>query len=342
MRFNALVLSFLIGVTAYAAAPILDFFTTHKEEILSGKIQSTSEMFFGVGCVKNRGTWRIAEGSSELLAESNLLRREAVNGIVWPEGFSEKEKEFLIETYMKLLSITAKLKGVSVIWRGRESEYAISVVAAPISEAAKVPKSTFNDLRVRLLSDEVFYLKQIPIEVLIKLRKTQEVLPQEIDRTPWEEPLRAASFKSIKLKRLPDFAGRYPVGSAETTNDIAYQRGMNAYKRGLLEDAYVAFLESVEKTFSYDALNMAGNVARRIGKLNEAVPLLLHAAYLNPQSPYPWVHLAFVAEGLGLLDLAEECCQSAELKEPDQWTLEQVALLRKKMENVAQEAEDVK
>jgi hypothetical protein len=233
---------------------------------------------------------------------------------------------------MKLLSINTKLKGMSVIWRGRESEYAISVVAAPISEAAKIPKSTFNDLRVRLLSDEVFYLKQIPIEVLTKLRKTQEVLPQEIDRTPWEEQLRAASFKSIKLKRLPDFAGRYPVGSAKTTNDIAYQRGMNAYKQGLLEDAYVAFLESVEKTFSYDALNMAGNVARRIGKCSEAVPLLLHAAYLKPTSPHPWVHLAFVAESMGSLNVMEDCFSAVEMRNPDAWSREQIAILREKVQ----------
>ena len=63
----------------------------------------------------------------------------------------------------------------------------------------------------------------------------------------------------------------------------------------------------------------------------EGSPLLLHAAYLKPTSPYPWVHLAFVALHAGDAALAERCCaKAASLGPDDPWVRTQIANVRAK------------
>lgn len=340
MRSNLLGLALILGVVVHATTPNA-YFLQHQNGILQEKITQGAGFVYGVGRAKQASqsgvSKQIAKGKSELVATVNLLRREAMENVIWPEEVSSLNREIISAAYMKYLSITANVNGIQTLWQGFDSEGCVSVVCFPVSEAAKIRAPSFADIYKTLIKDEVFFSGMLSIETLISLRMTQENLPPEVERTQWDEILKCARFSTPRLRRLPQFAGRYPIGSCTTSYGSDYHQGMQAYQVGNLSEAYDLFLAEVEQTFAYDALNMAGNVARRIGKNSEAVALLLHAAYLNQNSPHPWVHLAFVAEANGMLELAENCCCMAEQRNLDNWSKEQIALIRSQIDVLCRE-----
>ena len=134
----------------------------------------------------------------------------------------------------------------------------------------------------------------------------------------------------------------------------------SAYKYGSLTPAFAAScatekssreasrsnanaLASAERAYTFDALNLAANAGRRLGKNPEVAVLALAAADLAPESPYPWVHLAFVALAEEKDDLCEVCCvRAASLGQRDAWVIDQVKELRGKLaERKAKASESV-
>lgn len=154
-----------------------------------------------------------------------------------------------------------------------------------------------------------------------------EDLP-DVDYTKWAGLTYRAVFYTPHLKALVSADTRLSASNAKPT-DGNYQRATEAFAKGDLETAYVNALASAERAYTFDALNLAANAGRRLGKNPEVAVLALAAADLVPQSPYPWVHLAFVAKAEDKLDLCEVCCARAEsLGQRDAWVIDQVKELR--------------
>lgn len=337
MRFKIFLILLSLGVVANATT-LTSFFEANKNDILSEQITEGEGYVFGVAHVRplttSANSWKNAEKRSILLAQGNVLQRVALSKLVWPKSISVEQQHIIAEAYMRTQSLFRTVHQMRVLCQVREENGWVTVVALPIEESNRFKKVTFSELREKMLASETIFGGVLPIETLIVLRATQDDMPKEIDRTPWLSSLDQAHFETYHLKRLPALAGRYPIGTCEPIDGEYYQRGMQAYQQGDLLRAYEAFLAEAEKSLAYDALNMAGNVARRIGKLNEAVPLLLHAAYLKPTSSHPWVHLAFVAEHLGSLEVMACCIAEAEMRNPDTWSREQITILRERVQTL--------
>lgn len=330
MRFNLFLCAVIVGVEVYASTP-LDFFNQNREDVLSEKCVSGGGLFFGVGRARvllTSSTGKVnARNKAKLLAMDSLIRNNSFCNVAWPTQLDLRTRDVIQAAYRKQMTITAQLKNVQTVYETLQEGEAIVVVAAPFEVISGLPQVTFTDIYQTLVTERTLFSGLLSVEDLVALRSTQEQLPPTVDRTPWEQVLNKALFATPRLARLPQFAGRYPIGQSARPVGEAYARGQRAYNAGALQEAYTAFIEEVELTFSYDALNMAGNVARRIGKWEEAIPLLLHAAYLNPDSPHPWVHLAFVAHSLERPELVKQYCQAARSRNPDQWTLQQIEKL---------------
>lgn len=314
-----------------------EVFNRNAEAVLAGKLLAADGLHFGVARVVPEDDSvleeSIAKQQAILLASVHLLCRLAVERIVWPETLSERDQIALADFLTARLRLSATLKGLQTVAEIREGNAFVAVVALSEPAASAVPRLTFPEARAFLLEEEHWFDPTAPLDALLALHATQAPLPKAIDRTPWQSALDTATFPTPRLRALPRLAGRAPIGTAQPPSDSDFAMGQAAYARGELHSAYGAFLASAEHIWSYDALNMAGNVARRLGKNAEAVPLLLHAAYLCPTSPHPWVHLAFVAEALGSPTLAGHCCHAAETRSPDAWTIAQLNRLRKTMES---------
>lgn len=139
-------------------------------------------------------------------------------------------------------------------------------------------------------------------------------------------------FKKYLAQSVPplnDLAGKIPGGKAAAT-DADYQAGLNAFQANNLPDAYEYFCKSISENVSFDACNMAGNTARRIGKCHEAVALLLQAAAIDLQSPYPWVNLALTFDILQKNDMTDYCIKQAEKRHLDDWSKQQIKHLKSK------------
>lgn len=340
MRFKFFLIMLSLGVVVNATT-LNSFFETHKNEILARHITEGNGFVFGIAHARaitsSANSWKNAEKKSILMALDDVIRRSALRNLVWPTSITTTHQRAITEAYMKTLSVEATVRRMQILWQTREHDGYTAVVALPTEEIAKIPMVTFFELREQMLNENFVFEGRLPVDVLIALRATKEKMPKEIDRVPWLPFLQQSHFKTYRLKRLPELAGCYPIGTCEVSHGDCYQQGMQAYQRGDLIGAYDAFLEAAEKSLSYDAFNMAGNVARRIGKNSEAVALLLHAAYLNQSSPHPWVHLAFVAEAGGMLELAENCCCMAEQRNLDNWSKEQIALIRSQIDVLCRE-----
>lgn len=334
-RFKLSLIACLLGVGAFASTPS-ELFTTHREQILSAPVTQCETYCFGVGSAKasssSANARRIAKEKAALLALDHLIRYSVLRDVVWPDALFGGIREQIASAYIKCITVDVKIKKAQTVSVFQHGEEDIAVVALPMAEVAKLPRVSFPDIFKRLSTEKSLFSGLLSVDALIALQTTQGPLPPVVNRVPWEIALREARFSIPKLKYLPQFAGRYPIGTTDATYGVNYQRGMQAYQKGDLVSAYEAFLAETEQTFSYDALNMAGNVARRIGKSAEAVPLLLHATYLNPKSPHPWVHLGFAAKSLEDLELAESCCVLAEERSMDQWSQTQVAIIRKEIQ----------
>ncbi len=308
-----------------------EVFATHRAAILSGKMAAEGFVF----CVARVAPEddspleeALAQEQAGLLASANLLLRLAAAGVTWPEALSGKERATLTATLAERLNLSVKVHGLQTIFQSREGKGWVAVAALPESEAKAVPHVTLPEAVRLLLSEESWLAPGVPVKALLALHATQKDPPKAVERTPWAAALSAAHFGTPRLRALPRLAGLAPLGWDAPPMDSDYAAGMAAYGQGDLQTAYAAFLASAERAWTYDALNMSGNVARRLGALNEAVPLLLHAAFLRPSGPHPWVHLAFVAKELGNDALCEQCCREAEARVPDSWSKEQLKRLR--------------
>lgn len=157
-----------------------------------------------------------------------------------------------------------------------------------------------------------------------------EDLP-DVDYTKWAGLTYRAVFYTPNLKALVNVDKRLPASDAKPT-DGNYQRATEAFAKGDIETAYANALASAERAYTFDALNLAANAGRRLGKNPEVAVLALAAADLAPESPYPWVHLAFVALAEEKDDLCTVCCvRAASLGQRDAWVIDQVKELRGKL-----------
>lgn len=271
----------------------------------------------------------VAKQAAAFWASTDLVWGAVTERLEWPDALAPEHCRVLANALPALFPVSANVRGLTLVYEAFDGERWTAVAALPEEQLAALPRITFEAARDRLLAPELIYAPDAPIEALAALRALEEPLPAPVDRAPWAALLSKAAFATPRLSALPRLAGRYPSGSAGLPKDADYTRGIEAYGKGDLQAAYAGFLASAERAYTFDALNMAGNVARRLGKSPEAAALLLHAAYLKPASPYPWVHLAFVAKAEGDAALAERCCEQALERGPeDAWVVEQVAALR--------------
>lgn len=335
MRSKLLLALVCLGTVVFATVPT-HFFNEHQSEILEGAIVEGDGYCYGVGrsrpITNSKISWKNAKQKAELLALDRLIRRMTIDNVTWPKALSPESISTLANAYMEKMAISATLSHIQTLYTERELDHMVAVVAVSKEEAKKLLPPTFTSIYEHLFTEEALFQGFLPIEVLSELYAMENPIPQAVNRSPWTNQLNQASFSTYRLRRLPDYVGRYPVGTLQVCTHPSYQLGMRAYQNSQLQEAYSHFLTAAEATLAYDALNMAGNVARRIGKLNEAVPLLLHAAYLKPASSHPWVHLAFVAEHLGSLDVMASCIAEAEMRNPDAWSREQIVILREKVQ----------
>lgn len=157
---------------------------------------------------------------------------------------------------------------------------------------------------------------------------TLEVSSPEVNPANWFGLTQRAVFYTPNLKAIVSPDKRLPASDTKPT-DGNYQRAIEAFSKGDLETAYINALASAERTYTFDALNLAANAGRRLGKNPEVAVLALAAADLAPESPYPWVHLAVVAQAEGKDDLCAACCdRAAALGPEDAWVRDQVKALR--------------
>lgn len=326
----------LSACVAHAATPGA-VFEKYRDGILSGALSRVDGVCFAVGTARavssSKQAREAAPRKAALEASANLIQRLATERLIWPKELSDPTRQTLQGMLFRLLNVEATVSGFVTVHSEETSDGVWrTVVALPEGEAGKVPRVSFEEARQMLLQEGVVSRAEgKALDALIALRGTLGGMPAAVDRGPWEGALAAAEFGTPRLAALPRLAGRYPLGSAEMPTDADFAKGNEAFGKGDLEAAYAAFLASAGRAWTFDALNMAGNVARRLpGHEAEAVALLLHAAYLKPSSPYPWVHLAFVASRAGDLALAGRCCAKAEaLGAGDAWVREQVAAVRK-------------
>ena len=158
------------------------------------------------------------------------------------------------------------------------------------------------------------------------------------DRAYWADLLAKVSFEVPALQALVE-GKRLAAADAKPT-DAAYAQAAEAFAKGDVSGAYANALASAGQAYTFDALNLAANAGRRIGKTPEAAVLALAAADLAPKSPYPWVHLAFVAKAEGKGDLCAACCDQAETLGPeDAWVRDQVKALRADLAPAAEPSE---
>lgn len=328
---------------AFAMTPG-EVFQANRDSILLGKCAEEDGFLFSVSHAKfrvNTATGRkLAEERSHVNASVGLLAQAAFGQVEWPETLDTATRSVLCDWLLYRLNLSATVGGIQTVYSEEEDGQWVTVVAVPSEALADVPRFTFEELCDHLLAPETLSDPYAPLEALLALRATLGPVPKPVDRKPWESLLAEAKFPSDSLNALPRLAGRYPLGTTERPTDDFYTKGNAAFAKKDVRGAYVAYLNSLTRGWSFAALNMAGNCARRLGRNAEAAALLLQAAYLKPESPYPWIHLAFVARAVGDEALCAQCADRAEERAGESaWTHEQLAVLREPPEPVDQQAE---
>lgn len=341
-RLLALLACLSLG-TALAVTPG-EVFQANRDTILLGECAEKDGFFFSVSRAKFRVNTltgrKLAEDRSHVNASVGLLAQAAFSQVEWPDTLDAETRSVLRDWLLYRLNLSATVSGIQTVYSEEEDGQWVTVVAVPSKALADVPRFTFEELRDRLLTLETLSDPDAPLEALLALRATLGPVPKPVDRKPWESLLAEAKFPSDSLNALPRLAGRYPLGTTERPTDDFYTKGNAAFAKKDVRGAYVAYLNSLTRGWSFAALNMAGNCARRLGRNAEAAALLLQAAYLKPESPYPWIHLAFVARAVGDEALCAQCADRAEERAGESaWTHEQLAVLREPPEPVDQQGE---
>ena len=307
-------------------------FEENKSEVLEQGARCLEGFRFGVGrgtLISESGASRAAaRGKSELVAKGDLIRSVALSEVDWPDSISEKSRRELSEYYQG--SVIAKIAGIEKVYQEQDGNTWVTVVAVPSSATGGIGKIRFPELYKQLASSALIFSERAPNNAIIELLASQQSR-SPIEIAPWEASLYKAKFQNFYLRKLPVFAGRCDVKHDLGNWEADYEKGLRAYRKGKLEEAYSLFIAAAGKVWKFDVFNMAGNIARRIGRSDEAVAMLLHAAYLAPDKPFPWVHLGFIAAARGDNELCESCCEKAESRNPDKWCTEQIAILREKM-----------
>ena len=324
-----------LAVGALYARPAGEVFQQHQHAILAG--EATQEGYtFGVGSATARmhssQADESARGRSRLLAYQRLLLTQLFRNMAWPPALPQETREALQRFAYARNAVSASVGGLEVVSQQKNGNTWTTIVALPVSQCRALPTLTFEALRQQAL-DEAAILSpnSLPLAVLCALRATIAPLPPSLDTAPWAPYVPQNAFPSTRLNRLCAIAGHYPLGSCAAPTTPAYAEGMKAFSEGRLDEAYLAFLRALDSEVSFAALNMAGNVGRRIGHGPEVIPLLLHASYLDPASAYPWVHLAFIAQDLPDNTLLDICLQAARQRNsthPDPWVRAQLEALQ--------------
>ena len=324
-----------LAVGALYARPAGEVFQQHQHAILAG--EATQEGYaFGVGSATVRmhssQADESARGRSRLLAYQRLLLAQLFRNVAWPPALSQETREALQQFAYARNAVAATVEGLEIVSQQKNGNTWTTVVALPESQCCALPALTFEALRQQALDETVILSPtSLPLTVLCALRATITPLPPSLDTDSWAPYVPQNAFPSTHLNRLCAIAGHYPLGSCAAPTTPAYAEGIKAFGEGKLEEAYTAFLRALDSEVSFAALNMTGNVGRRIGHGPEVIPFLLHAAYLDPVSAYPWLHLAFIARDLSDTTLLEMCLQAARQREsarPDSWVKAQLEALQ--------------
>ncbi|MBR4467512.1 MAG: hypothetical protein IKS34_04340, partial [Clostridia bacterium] len=137
------------------------------------------------------------------------------------------------------------------------------------------------------------------------------------------------AFDNDKLAFLKNSPGLLPIGTKDEPTDREYAAAKTSFSKNELEEAFAGYCASAASKMTFTACNMAGNAGRRIEHKAESVALLLQAATIDPSSPYPWVHLAWIYKGNGLKDQMDFCLAKIKSLKQDKWTSDQLVLLEK-------------
>lgn len=328
-----LVLGFIFHGYVLSDIPVKDFFISHKEEILDGTLDQGQGYYLQTATATPRlpsmTSRRGAISKAELRAKVAILKRHALNKIEWPQALQNEHKIILIQNLIDILPYRGTLRNALTIYTESDQHQVKVVVAIPIDDIEQAQLTTDHAYQY-LFHEKNVHSRFSTIDSLCALRAVLGTLPITLDRTPWKWGLDTATFTQLNLYKLPKIAGVYPIGKNTPAIDKSYTQGMVAYHHNRLEDAYRYFLESLDHTYTFDAFNMAGNVARRIGKERESVALLLHAAYLNPSSAYPWIHLAYASKQVSQEKAYQMAIKKAQMCILDTWSKQHLQNLKKK------------
>ena len=161
--------------------------------------------------------------------------------------------------------------------------------------------------------------------------------------SPLPEPLRQnpppVSFDAPALQLISLAPGTFPVGTTLAPQDQDFVQGQADFANNRLEEAYRHFLASAARHVTFDALNWAGNAGRRCGHEDEAAVLLLQAALLRPDCPYPWVHLAWIFKARNAQSQLHLCLEKLQALPLDNWSQQQLHQLTQTMKAEAEAKE---
>ena len=322
----------LLACAVFAATPG-EVFEANRATILADGFARADGYCFAAGegraATAGETARAAAPRKAELRAKANLLAGLAFARVVWPAEIDSATREALRDFWMRNHTLSATLSGVSVVYTQERDGVWTAVVALPESEAAKVQSPDYATLRAAYDAEQARLkaIAEAKAQAEAKAKALAALRANPGDRAYWADLFAKASFEVPALQALVE-GKRLAAADAKPT-DAAYAQAAEAFAKGDVSGAYANALASAGQAYTFDALNLAANAGRRIGKTPEAAVLALAAVDLAPESPYPWVHLAFVAKAEGKQDLCAACCDRAETLGPeDAWVRDQVKALR--------------
>lgn len=334
MRSKVFCLLLLVGGVAFATSPHEVY--QHNEQAV---LATSCSFFDGIYFVRGEGTARMdtpgakrnMREKARLDAYRNLMIELANQSIRWPELFSDDVKRMALNYAHKLLNANIRVSESVIVHEETSGLTHWLIVAFPKSKISGRVSISFEALRAHILDREALSSGRVPpYELLRAMQETLSAIPEPLEIEPWMAFVQDINLPEHLQKALPKLVARFPLGTTDRPKDAAFAAAGKAFSSGDLNKAYDLYLESLAHGWSYDAFNMAGNVARRIQKQDEAILFLLHAAYLKPTSPHPWVHLAYIAEANGSDELLDSAIQAAEMREVDEWTSAQLDVIRRR------------
>ncbi len=179
-------------------------FRANKKAVLEGTCLSKDNVCFGIGQATPRSDstvqQEVASSKAELAAKVNLICRKSAAGIVWPKDISPENKAILAALTARALTLSAKVKGVEVVYREKGTNRVQTVVVAVQEEAlSSVPRATFDDAKRILLE---------PHSLRRNFRKYPDALyALYISQKPLPATLRGTSYREWTPAQLNTFCG---------------------------------------------------------------------------------------------------------------------------------------